>query len=132
MDWNEDALDYGYVVYRPAAGGWWHLHIGRAAWSYDCRLLGRRTNLFVRLQYLGVGANPLSPAFTLTLDGEGLETSLWLNCTWSEKADEARQFQEEIMPLLYESDAMQNAMASVIHKGRHLCLIGSEWLKRDE
>jgi hypothetical protein len=82
MNWDREALDYGYVVFRPPTGGWWHMHFGRAAVAYDCDLLGRCTNIFARVQHFDTGAVAQSPAYTLTLDGEGVEMRLWLDCGW--------------------------------------------------
>jgi hypothetical protein len=31
--WDEDALEYGYVVDRPPDGSWWHLHLARSNWT---------------------------------------------------------------------------------------------------
>lgn len=129
MTWDDDSLEYGYVVTRPPDGGWWHLHFGRAAVAYDCELLGRRSEVFAVVQHFGAGAVARSPQYVLTLDGEGVDRparDLGLDCRWgrdagdAELADDARRFQREVMPLLYDSPAMQGALAEIVNRGRHL------------
>jgi hypothetical protein len=132
MTWDEDALEYGYVVERPPAGGWWHLHFGRAAAEYECALLGRATNILGCVQLFSRGAVRQSAQYLLTLDGEGIEHpagDLRLDYSWGRDANdaelsaEARHFQHEVMPLLYESEAMQRAVAEIVHRRQHLRLI---------
>src|SRR5580704_9952937 len=75
MTWDEDPLEYGYILDRLFGGGWWHLHFGRAGWLYQCNLLGRRTDVLACLQRFAAGAVAVPPRFVLTLDGEGVELS---------------------------------------------------------
>jgi hypothetical protein len=134
MNWDEDTLEYGYVLDRIAGGGWWHLHFGRSGWSYQCDLLGCRTDILACIQRFAAGAVAESPRYLLTLDGEGVELSeaeagldfRWGDCT----ADQglvaaARHFQRQIMPLLYESPAFQRAVAEVVVCQRHLLVVAS-------
>lgn len=72
MTWDDDTLEYGYVLDR-FEGGWWHLHFGRSVRSYHCALLGTRTSVVACVQQFARGAVATSPQFLLTLDGEGVE-----------------------------------------------------------
>src|SRR5207247_2076508 len=90
MNWEEDNLEYGYVLDRIEGGGWWHLHFGRSNWSYLCDLLGRPTDILTCVQQFAVGALALSPRFLLTLDGEGVklpEEDAGLDCRWGDHTD---------------------------------------------
>ena len=138
MSWDEDTLEYGYVLDRPADGGWWHLHFGRSGWSYHCDLLGRRTGILACVQRFAAGAAALSPRFLLTLDGEGVDLSgadARLDCGWGQRPSDAelaaaaRHFQREVLPLLYDSPAFQRATAEVVARGRHLRVVASGKLK---
>jgi hypothetical protein len=122
IDWQEDELDYGYVVERLPDGGWWHMHIGHSAYEYDCELLGRKSTFVVQVQRFRRGAEFDSPAVLLNLDGEPIEqryADLQLSFSWVRTHDpdliaEATYFQQEIMPLLYDSDAFQESVAKIV------------------
>jgi hypothetical protein len=141
MVWDEDTLEYGYVLDRIAGGGWWHLHFGRSGWSYHCDLLGRRTKILASVERFAAGAVAESPRFLLTLDGEGVgltEAEAGLDFRWGDRpadplvAAEALHFQREIMPLLYDSPAFQRAAAEVVARQRHLRVVASGKLGRAE
>jgi hypothetical protein len=141
MTWDEDTLEYGYVLDRPAGGVWWHLHFGRSAWSYHCDLLSRRTEMLACVQRFAARAIAASPWFLLTLDGEGVElpeTDAGLDFQWGDRpadpdlAAEALHFQREVMPLLNDSPAFQRAVAEVVARQRHLRLVASGKLNRAE
>lgn len=130
-DWGEDLLEYGYVLDRMA-GGWWHLHIGRSARSYHCELLDRRTDILACVQWFATGAVAESPQFLLTLDGEGVElpaAEVGLDFRWGDRpadpelAAAARQFQRDVMPLLYDSPAFQRAAAELLARQRYLRVV---------
>lgn len=135
MSWDDDALDYGYVVTRLPGGGWWHLHFGRADVEYDCQLLGRSTDVLALVQRFGTGCVRLSPRYLLTLDGEGVPSEIPLNTNWDQlgngeqNAGDAAHFQTAIMPLLYDSGAMQQALASLVEHGQHHRLIANGKLR---
>jgi hypothetical protein len=138
MTWDDDSLEYGYIVTRPPDGGWWHLHFGRAAVAYDCELLGRQTDVLAVVQHFAAGAAARSPQYVLTLDGEGVERSmsdLKLDFRWDRDADDdqlagdARHFQREVMPLVHDSPAMQHAVAEIVHRDRHLRLVAAGKLR---
>ena len=130
--WDDDDLQYGYVLERLADGKWWHLHIGRMAIEYDCELLGRKTNLLFSIQLFSSGCVLQSSTFLLTLDGEGIErlpAGVDLGYYWGRDTQdedliaEAKHFQAEVMPLLHASEAMQHAVAEIIYRRRHLRLV---------
>lgn len=122
MVWNEDALDYGYVLDRFPEGSWWHMHFGRSQWVYRCELLDREIDILACVQRFDVGAVAQSPRFLLTLDGEGVElpAGAGVDYRWGQHdegaklADDARHFQREVMPLLHDSPEFQRAVAAVI------------------
>jgi len=126
--WDEDALDYGYVVTRLPSGEWWHMHFGRSTLTYDCELLARKSNILASIQLLGVGAVIQSPRFILTLDAEGVEiptAELDLKFGWQKSANsadvsaDAQHFQREIMPLIYDSERFQSAVQHIVDKRSH-------------
>jgi hypothetical protein len=132
MTFEDDQLQYGYVVTREAEGVWWHLHFGRSFVGYHCNLLGRHTNLFAAVQNFGPGVVARSPRYILTLDGEGIdrpEEDLRLDFHWGldttdeERLSAARQFQQSVMPLLYESADMRSAVAQVVRHRRYSRLV---------
>ena len=129
MTWDEDTLEYGYVLDRIAGGGWWHLHFARSNGFYHCDLFGRACNVLACVQRFAAGAVAESPRFLLTLDGEGVELpdlEARLDFAWGdrpadpERAIVAQRFQREVMPLLHASPAFQRAVAEVVMHGRHL------------
>lgn len=141
MTWDEDSLEYGYVLVRLADGGWWHLHFGRSDWKYHCGLLGRCTRVLACVQRFAAGAVARSPQFLLTLDGEGVDLSAadaGLDFDWGDQsADpeslaEALHFQRGVMPLLYDSPAFQRAAAEVVSHLRHLRVVAPDTLRRVE
>jgi hypothetical protein len=107
--------------------------------DYHCELLGRRTSILARIQRFARGAVADSPRFILTLDGEGVELpdeELRLDFTWGERAgepdflDEARHFQQEVMPLLHKDPEFQQAAAEVVHRQRYLRVAAAGKLRR--
>lgn len=134
MTWDEDTLEYGYVLDRIAGGGWWHLHFGRSGWSYRCELLGRGTDILACIQKFAASAVAESTRFLLTLDGEGVELpegADGLDFRWGDRpadpelASVARHFQQEVMPLLYGSAAFQRAAAEVVARRRYLRVVAA-------
>ena len=116
MSWDDDSLEYGYLVARMGEGGWWHMHFGRCEASYDCELLGRPTNILACLRWFAAWAVPKSEQFLLTLDGERVESAAdgpALDFRWPDDL-EAAHFQQEVMPLLYVSEAFQSAASEVV------------------
>src|SRR5579864_7331055 len=106
---NQDSLSYGVIVTRQEDGDWWHGHFVRSDLEYDCKLLGRRTNLLFVMAKFGRGASFKSSDFYLTLDGEGVSSELLpirVNGDWGQPADDralmrqALQIQESIVPQL--------------------------------
>jgi hypothetical protein len=141
MRWDESPLEYGYVLDRTSDRGWWHLHFGRSGWSYDCELLGRRTNVLACLQLFALGGVVRSPRFFLTLDGEGVGSAAEearLVYTWGSRPEdaglvgEARRFQQEVMPRLYDSPAFQQAAAKIVARQQHLRMAVPGKLSRAE
>ena len=141
MSWDEDSLDYGYVLARPLDGGWWHLHFGRSDRTYQSGLLGRRTDILASVQRFSAGAMAQSVRFLLTLDGEGVEVSaeeLVLDCRWdghsefAELTHQAQHLQQEIMPLLKNSPVFQMAAAEIVARQRYLQVIAPGRLRRAE
>jgi hypothetical protein len=126
MEFSEDALDYGYVVDRLPDHSWWHMHFGRSAWWYQCALLGRRTNVMASLQWFAPGVKKIGSPFILTLDGEGVgmnQTKLKLDFHWdmdSQVRAEGIEFQQQVMPLLYDSPEFQKAVVRIIKQLKHL------------
>lgn len=126
--WDQDVLEYGYVLHRTSEGGWWHGHFGRSAISYRCELLGRQTSVVLLLQHFGPGGAALSRQFLLTLDGEGLDLpveDLRLDFRWGNDPQdtkltaEAKHFQQEVMPLLHGNSQFQHSIAEVVHRQRY-------------
>ena len=137
MTWDDDTLEYGYVLARPPEGGWWHLHFGRCAVCYPCELLGRPTDILACLQWFAAWAVTKSPQFLLTLDGEGVNLPAAVpppDFAWGRGADpsEAAHFQRSVMPLLYDSPVFQSAAAEVVRSQRHLRVVTSGWLAEAE
>jgi hypothetical protein len=139
--WDEDALEFGYVLDRPSTGGWWHLHFGRADWVYHCKLLGRDIDILACIRRFGAGAVAQSASFLLTLDGEGVELSAeqtGLNFRWGEDSEgmelatEARSFQREVVPLLFDSSVFQQAAAEIVSAQRYLRVVEAGKLRRTE
>lgn len=134
---DQDSLEYGYVL----SEGGWHIHFGKSDVEYQCELLNAQTNIFAGVQKFGVGGVLESRQFVLTLDGEGVEENmdLGLNCAWGSHwgnrladpnlQEAGRRFQQEVVPLLYESPPFQQALAEVIGSQRYLCLVPSNKLK---
>ena len=126
MAWDDDHLKYGYVITRLPEGDWWHMHFGRAALRYQCELLGRETDVFASIHRFARGCIARSPQFVLTLDGEGVDlpiSELSLDCHWDsdeEVSADAKHFQASIMPLVYDSPAMQGAVAELVRAGRYV------------
>lgn len=125
MKWDEHPLDYGYIVTRLPSGAWWHMHFGRSAVNYHCELLGRMSNVLAAIQLLQAGVTTVTPRFLLTLDAEGVELSpneLRMNYRWNLKSDcadmnaEALHFQQEIMPLIYDSETFQKTVRHIVEK----------------
>jgi hypothetical protein len=132
LTWDDDALEYGYVLARPSEDCWWHMHFGRCWASYPCELLGRPTDILACLQWFATGVVAKSPRFLLTLDGEGVEVPAGvppMDFTWAGAgASEAAHFQQLVMPLLYDSPAFQSAAAEVVRSQRHLRVVTPGWL----
>lgn len=130
--WADDFLEYGYVVEHPPTGGWWHIHFARAAFIYHCELLGRSTNVVACVQHFARGCVRQSAQYLLTLDGEGIEyptDQIRLDFSWGQDTKnanliaEAQRFQREVMPLIYECGAMQQAVAEIVRHHHHLRLV---------
>jgi hypothetical protein len=141
VTWDENSLEYGYVLSRASEGGWWHLHFGRSSWVYHCELLARRTDVLVCVQRFSVGAMAQSPRFLLTLDGEGVELSaeeVEMDFRWGQRPEvadlvaEALHFQREIMPLLHDNSAFQQAAAEIVARQRYSRVAASGKLTRAE
>lgn len=129
MKWDEHPLDYGYIVTRLDSGAWWHMHFGRSALNYPCELLGRASNILASIQLLKAGVNTVPPRFMLTLDAEGVELSpneLRMNYRWNmdckspEMNADALHFQQEIMPLIYDSELFQTTVRHIVEKQAYL------------
>jgi hypothetical protein len=131
MGWDEDELDYGYLLERCIDGSSWYLHFGRARGiAYYCKLLRRETNIFASVSK--VDQRLRSPLiFCLTLDGESVSEDLGLDCRWGKDDDasslaiEARHFQRTVMPLLFESSAFQSAVSDLVFHQRRASEISS-------
>jgi len=128
-DWEENALEYGFIVTRLPSGAWWHMHFGRSTLNYPCELLGRKSNILLSIQLLSPGCVTISPRFLLTLDAQGVEispTELRIDFHWGkdpvshELRADAQHFQQEIMPLIYDSDPMQSAVRHIVEKQAYL------------
>ena len=116
MSWDDDSLEYGYVVTRLADGSWWHLHFGRGGASYACELLGRPTDILACLQWFAAWAVAKSGQSLLTLDGERVESAAdgpVLDFRWPDDL-EATHFQRAVMPLLDNSEAFESAVREVV------------------
>lgn len=126
--WDEDALDYGYVLRSLPEGGWWHVLFARSGLEYRCELLGHSTRILAAIQRFARGASSASETFVLTLDGEGIsepDDVLRLDFDWGKKpADvrlqaEARSFQTLVMPLLHDSESFQRAAWEIVDYHQH-------------
>lgn len=53
--------------------GHWLGHIVRSNISYDCKLLGKRTDIVVKFVHLKIDESPKSDNFLFTLDGLGID-----------------------------------------------------------
>ena len=92
-------------------------------------------------QRFAAGAVARSPQFLLTLDGEGVELAVdkaELTFGWgrlpadAEFVAESLHLQREIMPLLYNSSAFQQAVAEIVARQRHLRVVAWGKLSRVE
>lgn len=137
MNWDEDELEYGYVITR-SPGAWWHMHFCRANLLYDCQLLGRPIDIFANIQQFSPGARAESPPFLLTLDGEGVPDSanqIQFDGSWgiktgdSELIEAARHFQHEVMPLLHNSDRFNSAVREIVYRSQYLSVVDSNRLR---
>jgi len=129
MKWDEHPLGYGYIVKRLPSGAWWHMHFGRSALSYHCELLGRASNILASIQLLQAGVTTVTPRFMLTLDAEGVELSpneLRMNYRWNLNSDstdmnaDTLHFQQEIMPLIYDSETFQHTVRHIVEKQAYI------------
>ena len=120
---QSDSLAYGYVITKLDNGDWWHGHVVRSDLEYECGLLDRRTNLSFQVQRFGRGAFPHSGPFYLTLDAEGVSGTLApvnADGDWGDQAgdkhlqSEASRIQQQIVPLLVNSERFQQALASIV------------------
>jgi hypothetical protein len=129
--WDDDSLDYGYMVHRLPDGGWWHLHFARSGLEYHCELLERNTTILASIQCFALGAIAKSEQFILTLDGEGVELPdqvLQLDFDWGrspEVAKSGRAFQHKVMPLLHDSRNFQRAVWEIVDFRQHLRMVAS-------
>ena len=123
MYWNEDALEYGYVVTKLPTGEWWHMHFGRIATEYTCELLGIRTNVVTVIRAFAAGGVARSPQFVITLDGEILDepiADLNINFDWGGKDSNeklrahAKLLQTNVVPLLYENSHYHEVVSNII------------------
>jgi hypothetical protein len=115
VNWDEDPLEYGYVLDRTPDGGWWHLHFALGRVSYPCQLLGCVTNILACVQRFGAGATINSPQFVLTLDGQEVRpaNSAPLDFDWAKTA-EAADFQRVIVPKLHQSRTFQDGLCMIV------------------
>lgn len=139
--WEDDSLDYGYIVYRLPEGAWWHIHFARSGMEYDCELLLRNTPILAQVQCFAPGAIAVSEQFILTLDGEGVklpDEALLLDFGWGMKPDDpklqsdARAFEQNVMPLLHDSKNFQKAVWEIVDRQQHLRMVAAHKLRRGQ
>jgi len=135
--WDDDALEYGYVLRQTSDGHWWHGHFGRAAFEYRSKLLGRWTNVFLSMSHFAPWAIRKAGPFYLTLDGMGVEgVDLAIDHHWGlDPADEelqaeARHLQQEVIPLAFGSPRFRRAILEVMNHRRYLRQASARSLRR--